>query len=268
VAGSDWNGWHDALLAAPKLTPNESRLAHALARLLLGWKRVECDFGEQLVRETAGKMHGRSFERARDGLVAKGLLHFSPGSVGKGNRGSYRLILPGEKPALPRVIDAAQKPALPRVNAKSSNARVPDAQIPALPRGRIGSKGSSPRKTAALRAQTPDTNEIRQQAFDAYLSAGGSLSYERERGSLARAVTAEAKTGTETAAIVAACRALGRERAFPGLLKQRVAELAAAGGPCAWEGLDRMALSVAQLSTCACVKCVEWRDYRAAKGES
>ena len=45
MSSSNWNQWHDALLAAPKLTPNESRLAHALARLLLGWNRTTAKLG-------------------------------------------------------------------------------------------------------------------------------------------------------------------------------------------------------------------------------
>src|SRR4051812_9340378 len=98
MAASNWNQWHDALLAAPKLAPNEARLAHALARLLLGWGRTEKRLGETLIRKTAGDMHGRSFARARAGLADKGLIHYIPGSDGKGNRGSYELILATQTP--------------------------------------------------------------------------------------------------------------------------------------------------------------------------
>jgi hypothetical protein len=42
--------------------------------------------------------------------------------------------------------------------------------------------------------------------------------------------------------------------------------LAAAGGPCNWQGADRQMLTVGQLAGCACNACGEWRDYRSADG--
>lgn len=266
MAGSTWNLLMERLLDE-RLTVAEHRLALALGRAICGWNRRSNRVGETYLRELA-QLDGRSFVRARRRLIERGVLSYEAGNGGRGNRSLYTLHLDRETPAVAREIMTTETPAVERVKEPKRNSRS-GAHKPPLYSGDEGvTEGVSTPKTSALRAQTTDTNEIRQRAFDAYLSAGGSLSLERERGALARAVTSEAKAGTETAAIVAACRSLGRERAFPGLLKQRVAELAASGGPCAWEGLDRMALSVAQLSTCECVKCGEWRDYRAAKGES
>jgi hypothetical protein len=60
-----------------------------------------------------------------------------------------------------------------------------------------------------------------------------------------------AAAGTEERIVLAACSSLGKERAFPGYLKQRVSELEEAGGPCEHDGLDRSKLSLAELQGCA-----------------
>jgi hypothetical protein len=105
-----------------------------------------------------------------------------------------------------------------------------------------------------------DIHQLRRDAFDAYLSAGGTLTLDKERGVLARAVTAADNAKIDRALILAACRDLGRTRDFPGLLKQRIAELVARGGPCDYEGLDRSRMTPAQLERCGCKRCIEWAN--------
>src|SRR5438309_43530 len=113
MAGSDWNRLLDRLLAED-LTVAEHRLALALARSLLGWQRLGGPLGEQLLRERA-RFDGRTFERARDGLIAKGILSYESGGRGRGKRSTYTLILGEEKPAVERDFERTEKPAVERV---------------------------------------------------------------------------------------------------------------------------------------------------------
>jgi hypothetical protein len=75
-----------------------------------------------------------------------------------------------------------------------------------------------------------------------------------------------AKAGTDEATLLAAVTALGRDRAFPGYLKQRVELLAEQGGPCKWEGLNRSALTAKQLEECGCPSCLEWVEHVQSDG--
>jgi hypothetical protein len=84
---SRWNRYTEALLAA-KLTAAEHRLALAFMRLIPGYRLEERDLGNRLLREVSG-LDGRSFERARAGLIEKGLIHYEPGDVAR--RSHYRL---------------------------------------------------------------------------------------------------------------------------------------------------------------------------------
>lgn len=255
--GSNWNGWMEAVCAAD-LTVAEHRLAAALGREILGWRKTSDRIGARRLRELA-RLDGRTFERARQGLVEKGLLRYIPGKVGRGGRGYYELLetadperpIEGpEKTAVERAIRTEEKTAPERAIARSVKDRSQSTKKTALQRSRSGSKGKNS-------AQSADT-DFRRAAFDAYLSTGGSLLLERERGALARSVTALLKAGVDETTILAACRDLGRERAFPGLLKQRVQEINDRGGPCDNEGLDRSRMTAAQLNACGCTRCEEW----------
>lgn len=252
---SDWNGWMETICRAD-LTVAEHRLAAALGRELLGWRKTSDRIGERRLRDRA-RLHGRSFEKARDGLGDKGLIRFTTGTIGRAGAGTYELVLPSHKmPAPERVIQSQEMPAPERVNRPRLNARSQNKEMPAPERARSGIKV----KNSAQSADSQEHDRIRREAFDAYLSTGGQLTLERERGTLARTVTAALRADTEPTTILAACRSLGRERAFPGLLKQRVAELVAAGGPCANGGLARQMLTAAQLAACDCDRCGEWAD--------
>jgi hypothetical protein len=106
---SRWNRLVECVLAEDGLTVAELRLALALARLLPGWRRPEARLGRQLLRDTA-RLDGRNLERARQGLVARGILAYTPGKRGRGNRGLYS-FLPwiDEKTAPQRLFTADGK---------------------------------------------------------------------------------------------------------------------------------------------------------------
>jgi hypothetical protein len=107
---SDWNLFLERTLAID-LTLEELRLANAVARCTLGWSVRENRVGQQFLRDLTG-MHGRSFERARAGLVAKGLIDVRSGSGGRGNRDLYRLLIEPETPADEREFGGeAEMPA-------------------------------------------------------------------------------------------------------------------------------------------------------------
>jgi Bacteriophage replication protein O len=98
---SDWNLLLERLLGAP-LTANEYRLALAIARSTLGYRRRSERLGRRLLQEHSGITDARGFDRARRGLVEAGLLRYTPGRVGRGNRSTYELVLDPEKAALRR----------------------------------------------------------------------------------------------------------------------------------------------------------------------
>ena len=106
---SDWNQFIDRGLAED-LGLEEMRLWLALGRNLLGYRRRADRLGEMLLREASG-LHGRSFERARRGLVERGMLRFESGGGGRGRRSLYELLLDGETPAEERAYVAGETPA-------------------------------------------------------------------------------------------------------------------------------------------------------------
>jgi len=83
-------GFLERKLAAD-LTMEESRLADTLALLILRWSYSR-RLGRQLLRDASG-LHGRSVERARDGLVEKGLLDYRPSRSGGTQRSLYTLVV-------------------------------------------------------------------------------------------------------------------------------------------------------------------------------
>ena len=243
---SDWNLFLERKLALD-LTPNESRLADALARLLLGFRRREERFGRQLVLKTSRIDHVRTLYRARDGLIEKGLLDFEPGPKG-GHRGSlYGLKLSGDHVSVARQDE------------KPPSCRSGGAPHVAVARQRIGRKEQTPRPMAGDKT-------FQARVIDEYVSHGGSLELEACKGALLRSATALQKQGLDERCIIAAVRDLGREGAFPGYLKQQAEAIAEAGGPCNWQGLDLSALTLKQLSECHCPQSSKWIEYREANG--
>jgi hypothetical protein len=175
------------------------------------------------------------------------------GRSGRGNRSVYTLLLDTETPAQERAFRGPEKPAQERALAKHVKARAQRPKKPAPQPGRIDRRG----KAAEKPHKTLPTF-----AVDAYCGSCGSLELAEWRGSLVRQVKDLAAAGTEERIVLAACSSLGKERAFPGYLKQRVSELEEAGGPCEHDGLDRSKLSLAELQGCGCAKCSEWAEYR------
>jgi hypothetical protein len=109
---SDWNAYLDRK-AELDLSLAADRLADAIARHTLGWNARSNEVGRKLLRDYAG-LHGRSFERALAELVNAGLVKFTPGSLGRGHRARYELLLDGETAAPERPFSpekAAQKAA-------------------------------------------------------------------------------------------------------------------------------------------------------------
>lgn len=101
---SDWNDFLDAKLASD-LTVEEHRLADALARNLLGFRRREGHLGDRLLMQAARFSDRRSLVKARDGLEAKRLVYVvKPTTTGRGHRTFYRLLLDQETRGGQRAI--------------------------------------------------------------------------------------------------------------------------------------------------------------------
>lgn len=148
---SNWNLFLDRMIdAGPQLTKAEHRLAIVLARHILGYYQTERELGEDLLRSES-RLDGRSFGRARDGLVSKRVFDYMPPTnAGRGNRGRYRLVLDpvrrdqeeSESPAGERGITDTETPALARAIEVETPAQSP-AQSPAPTRARIEEGGKN-----------------------------------------------------------------------------------------------------------------------------
>src|SRR4051812_15674465 len=92
---SKWNLFLERKLGThPPLGVYEHRLADAIARNTLGYGgRVTRPIGEQLLR-TEANLDGRSFQRARQGLVEKGVIRYH--SPGRARRTVYTVTLTDE----------------------------------------------------------------------------------------------------------------------------------------------------------------------------
>lgn len=257
MAPSNWNALLDRLLAE-KLTANEYRVALAIARLTLGYRKPDRHLGRKWIRETAEHMDGRSFARSLAGLVQKGLLRYEAGSVGKGNRGHYELVFDDTQNAAPaRPFEKPEKAAPARPKAQTAKGRSGGTQkaAPARPRRGKGKERTPP--------ATPALQQINAQAIDAYRDHGGTLELTGWKDALIGQVATLSRNGCDERTILAACSDLGRARTFPGYLKQRAEQLAAAGGPCQWRDFNRSELSPERLRECGCAKCEEWATAKA-----
>jgi hypothetical protein len=135
---SDYTEYLERLLAED-LGAEEWRLAAALVRCLLGHRKRSEYLGRELLRDTSG-LHGRSLERARAGLVERGLLRYEPATPGRGHRSRYELLI--EKAAPERHFTAPEKAAPERHLTEQAPAAQNAAQNAALERPRI-EKGST-----------------------------------------------------------------------------------------------------------------------------
>jgi hypothetical protein len=238
---SDWNRLLERLLEAP-LTVNEYRLAIAIARQTLGYRRREGDIGRKHLQKLSGVTDGRGFARALEGLVEAGIVSYTSGGRGRGRRSHYELLLGQEKSRSRAAFSDGEKMPLSRTKKAA----------PARPlRGNRREKQPSKR-----------SNKITTKAAEAYLEAGGSLDLDEWRGALVRQASTLAKRGVSERTILAAAHKLGRERGFPGYLAQRAEAIEESGGPCSWEGLDHSRLTIEQLGECACKRCSDWLTHR------
>jgi hypothetical protein len=244
-------------LALVKLTAGETQLVHAIAANTIGRKRLNGNYiGMKKLRADAGNMDGRSFSKARDGLIAKGLLRWIPGKPGKGNRGFYQLLLDPQQKTVPeRSLQTEEKTAPQRSlgDAPKDRSTAPQKTAPQRVR-RVKPKKVRPPSTAT----DPSTNKTFQtQAVDAYCAAGGNLEYGNRRGPLLQHATNLLKTGEDPTLILKVITVLGRENDFPGNLTKRLNEYKTNGGPCKWAGY-RDGLTNTQLADCGCHGCHQW----------
>ncbi len=153
---SDWNLAIELLLAAD-LSAEESRLGLAIVRETIGYRERRRAIGQHRLREWTG-MHGRSFDRAREGLVEKGIVSVERGGRGRGNRDVYEVLLDVEKPALERAdAEPLEKPALERA-IRSEKPAEKSAETPALERARIEEGGEEDLRTLSERGLRTSTN--------------------------------------------------------------------------------------------------------------
>jgi hypothetical protein len=155
--GSRWNAWHDRVLATD-LDQGEWKLATALARQTLGWCVTEKRLGRRLLMQTARIDHTRTFENARAGLVAKGLIDYVPGRKGPGGGGLYRLLITAEMADVQRPIETANG----RPTAANASGEMAAAQRPRI--------GSACKTMHACNADADDGVEKRR-AFDDAVAA-------------------------------------------------------------------------------------------------
>jgi hypothetical protein len=197
---------------------------------------------------TRGVLHGLWMEYAR----GRRLLRGDSRSV---SRALGQRVLTAQLEALNQAgfIDlVASKPGASDTRVGVEGLRPEEDLRPEEPTGERKQKPAQPP------AETPSPNEVRDRAFRAYRSHGGNLTLEKERNVLARSVTSLLDEGVDANAIIAAAGDLGRERSFPGYLKQRVKELTENGGPCKHRGLDRTKMTAAELRSCNCKRCQDW----------
>ena len=130
--GSRTNEYLERLLELD-LSGEEYRLAIALAREILGYRLTARKLGNATAPRPH-RTHGRSFERARAGLIDKGLIAYTAGSDGRGNRSTYVLLL--EKTAQTRTYEPPEKTAPTRTKPADVKDRKKPRKRP-RPRGDV-----------------------------------------------------------------------------------------------------------------------------------
>jgi len=238
------------LLARTPLSQRESRVMCALARKTLGYNKPEFDkiSASQLAKLTGlTRPHVTETLRRLDEAKLISRMGGAPGRVA-----FLKINL--------EPVPASGHPDLSP--HRDTHLSPSPGQEPVPAPGHTRGKGV---KQLALRADENASKASLQDLTDAYVGAGGSLEHERARGALKRQGSKLLPAGVDPDLLRAACRSLGREGAFPGLLQQRVKELEADGGPCAWDGFGRSQLTCAQLKECGCRRCGEWAEAAAER---
>lgn len=240
---SDWNQLME-MLATTGLREHEQRVLAAIARKTLGYHKREDRLPiSQLVEMT--KLDRRHVSAALKQLEGRGLITRIGGSQGRGNAATITLHVTPEK--APQHATKKTRPLTHKTNPVKVRQDDRKSRVTTRTQGVQGVRTPAPSAD----------NDFRRKAFETYLNAGGTLTLDRERNSLARSVNAAVQAGTPPETILAAVRDLGRKRDFPGLLKQRIADFATNGTPCQWEGIGRLRLTIHQLNECGCHRCNE-----------
>jgi DNA-binding transcriptional ArsR family regulator len=218
------------LLEDGEVTPTAYALLHYLAEAGADRPQGVAASYVQLARLLG--VGEKTISRALGALRDRGLIGFD---LRQGQRKPFRVHLG------PNLRPGSREPMSEQRSDVASDVGVQhDRRDPDRTRG-AGTDGTSDSGTACPAPTKTKTKETGPAplalAFDAYLAAGGSLELGEWRGALARQATSLLRNGVDPVVVRAAAAALGRERAFPGYLKQRAESLQAAGGPCTWEGL-------------------------------
>ncbi len=245
---SDWNVLMDKLAAA-NVTGREARVVAAIARKTLGYRKPG---GDTIAASQIAKLTGISRTHVTEILVrleSRGIITRHGGCKGRAATISLNLNTPWEPvPSTGQVNlshprDTSEPKPVPQKGSKP---------VPSTGHTRV--KGVNQKRPAG-------TKTFQNQVVEAYVSTGGNLDLNPSwRGSLLSQATELAKKHPEDL-ILAAVKRLGRDRDFPGYLKQRVQDLADKGGPCEWDGCDRSRLTPEQLTGCGCPRCEEWLPY-------
>ncbi len=242
---------------AAALGVGDYRVLAAVLEVTASWSRLEVAIDATGLAPLAGMSVRRTRDRLGH-LAELSVITWKPKrGIRPDGKPRSRVGLPPADPIRTLIASGlkqdAQTSGLPKAkqDAQARSNRTPSRPVLRGTRSKV--------PAAAPHAGTADTLQAR--AVIAYRSTGGSLDLERSRGALARSVKTLANGGTPEATILAACRQLGREGAFPGYLAQTVERLKAEGGPCAWHGADRARLTPAQLAECRCNTCGEWAAF-------
>ena len=236
---SDWTKFTERQARA-RLSPREYQVLAAVARKTLGYRKPQGDrisasqiekltgISRQHVTETLGRLEGRGLLRRTE-------------------------TAPGRAAVLSVVLEPVPVPGHPDPSQPRDTPPVPVPVSKPVPvSGHTRGKGV---KDSATDSEKPD---LHRRVFDAYIANGGSVLLERERGALARGVSACVKAGLDDSVILVAAAECAKRRDFPGNLKQRALAIEKDGGPCEWEGLGLSSLTKAQLDECGCPRCAEW----------
>jgi phage replication O-like protein O len=245
---SNWNRFTERLAEA-SLTGREARVLASVARLTLGYAKPR----DTIAASQLAKLTGIARNHVAECLASlehRGLITRT--SNGRGRPAAIALNLVKTREPVP----PKGHPNLPR------------AQDTSTTRKGVPQKGSKPvpstghtKEKGVKQHQPPAGTTFQNRLADSYLAAGGSLELAAWRGALFRNAATLLKAGNDEHGILDAARSLGRERAFPGLLKQRHDELAQQGGLCQWHGLDPSRLTTSQLLECGCGKCTQWAQH-------
>ena len=241
---SNWNLLMNRM-AANRLSGREASVLAAIARKTLGYSKPCDQLSASQIARTCGLSRSHVAELLCR-LESRGAIIRTNVAVGRSATISLNLDSPWEPVGRTGQVDLSGE--------RDTSAPEPVGRKGTKP---VGRKGHT-RGKGVIQNQNPAHKTFQNLLADSYLNSGGNLDLDEWRGSLFRQGTALRKEGVSEQEIFDAARSLAHDRAFPGLLKQRVTELREQGGFCHWGGLNRSRLTAEQLSECGCGRCLEW----------